>query len=493
MTSGAVVLKNIGWLLVGPALRMVLAIALAGFIAHKLGVRGYGELNFASSFVVLFSVVANLGLNETLMRSVARREGQEIGSLLSTALVVKTVLFGVYVGVAVAAAAALGYDTGLVSLIALMAASHAFSSLLLTGWSVASGRQSLRVLTIFHVAHVLIEAALSVVVLNLGAMLFGLTLTRTVVAGVGAVTTLWLTYRSFGIHWARPSPDLMWRLLVSGLSFACISLIKSLEGRTGIIVLQHVRGTEEVGIYSAALAPIDKLFLLLPAIEWAIFPFLSSVQAQDDARFGRSFIRAFRYQSVLAIGSGLAVSVLGPIALRLIFPASFRDAGSVVEIFGIAVALRTMNSLLSSATLARGGERGVSVIASMQAAVSIVGALILARPLGAQGLAWSVVACETVAMIALLRVVHRPSAVHGFTVAPLVKAAAIGGAIAAAVFTMPLGRALVAPVVGVAAYPLLLLGAGLLTTEDLTYFRELVEQQRNTVRGEHASISVHGG
>ena len=121
MFSGRTVVNNIFWLSLTPVLRMLLAIPLAGFVAHKLGLQGYGEFNFAASFVVLFGVVANLGVNEVLVRVVARRTS-DLSPVWWNAMVLKAGLLALYVAVAGAAAATFGYDRSMIVLVVVMAA-----------------------------------------------------------------------------------------------------------------------------------------------------------------------------------------------------------------------------------------------------------------------------------------------------------------------------------------------------------------------------------
>jgi len=73
VSSGLTVLENIFWLRLDPMLRILIGIPLGGFIAHKPGRVGYGEYLPALSFVVIFGVIAVMGLSVILTRSVAQQ------------------------------------------------------------------------------------------------------------------------------------------------------------------------------------------------------------------------------------------------------------------------------------------------------------------------------------------------------------------------------------------------------------------------------------
>src|SRR5262247_460331 len=106
------VLKSISWLTLGPLLRLLIGIPLTGFTAHHLGLAGYGEFTLAFSFSVMFSSLANLGLNDVLVRTVAQRP-EESQSLWASVVACKVALLLVYVAVVTAVAWALGYSSTL--------------------------------------------------------------------------------------------------------------------------------------------------------------------------------------------------------------------------------------------------------------------------------------------------------------------------------------------------------------------------------------------
>jgi O-antigen/teichoic acid export membrane protein len=115
------VLKNLSWLTLGPLLRLLIGIPLAGFTAHHLGLAGYGEFTLAFSFAVMFGVLANLGLNDVLVRAVAQHP-DESQVLWSSVVVLKVMLLIGYVSTVTLAAWGLGYSSTLICLVLLLSA-----------------------------------------------------------------------------------------------------------------------------------------------------------------------------------------------------------------------------------------------------------------------------------------------------------------------------------------------------------------------------------
>jgi O-antigen/teichoic acid export membrane protein len=472
------VAQNILWLGLSPLLRALIGIPVAGFVAHALGLAGYGQFNFALSFVMLFGVVANPGVNEALVRTIARRPG-DVSRLWSSVVALKVGLFALYVCAAVAAALLLGYATSLVFLIAVMAAYQGLLSVEHSARALFAGNQEMKPIAGFESIRTAVEIGLTVVVLLLGMKVMGLAVSRVVLglAGVGAYMVL--IHRRFRVTWAGPSAPMAGGLIASGMGFAAIALVGSINARAGFLVLEHARGIEAVAIFSAAMAPVGRLALFLPAIEGALFPFFSSIKAQDETRFAAAVARVFRYQVLMAIGLGLSVSLLGPWVLRLVFPAEFAGAWPVLEVLGIAVALRAFNGLLSTTVLAQGLDRHIAWISVAQCVTMLAAATVLAGPLGAVGMAWATGLSEGVAAVLLLAVLRGRGSLRVLRPVPLVAPALLGAAIFAVFHLLPTGgESLTLPLLFAAAYPLLLVGSRIVSREDLTYLLGLVAKGR---------------
>jgi O-antigen/teichoic acid export membrane protein len=470
---------NILWLGLSPLLRALIGIPVAGFVAHALGLAGYGEFNFALSFVVLFGVVANPGVNEALVRTVARRPG-DVSRVWSSVVVLKVGLFALYVCVAVAAALLLGYGTSLVFLIAVMAAYQGLFSLENSARALFAGNQEMKPIAGYESIRAAFEISLTVVVLLLGVKVFGLAVSRVVLGLMGVGAYMVLIRRRFHLTLTEPSASVAGGLITSGMGFAAIALVGSINSRAGFLVLEHARGIEAVAIFSAAMAPVERLALFLPAIEGALFPFFSSIKVQDEGRFAAAVARVFRYQVLIAVGLGLSVSLLGPWVLRLVFPAEFAGAWPVLEVLGIAVALRAFNGLLTTTVLAQGLDRHIAWISVARCGTMLAAATALAAPMGAVGLAWATGLSEGVAAITLLAVLRRRGSLRVLRPASLVVPALLGAAIFVGFHLVPTGReSPMMPLLFATAYPLLLVGSRMVSREDLTYLLGLVVKERH--------------
>jgi O-antigen/teichoic acid export membrane protein len=468
--SGRSLAWNIALLTVSPLLRAAVALPLAGFVAHSLGVDGYGRFNFALSFAVLFSVIANIGLNETFLRRAAT-DPPDLPRLWSSVLAGKVLLVAGYVTILGILATGLGHDSGLVWLILVMAAYQGIQSLENTSVAVFSARQDMKVVAGIGAAKVFAEVAVTVLVLLAGAQAFGLAVSRMALGAVAMLAAAVAVRRWVRLPLVRPSAAGVRPLVAPGLSFATIAAVACINDRAGVLVLERMHGLGAVAMFSAAMMLTERVSLFLPAIQNALFPFFSAMGREEEHRFASSLARAIHYQCLLAIGLGLGVSLVGPWALRLVFPRSFDAVGPVLEVMGIAVAVRTLNGLLTTALLARGRERAIVRVSVLQCVVNVGSALVLVGRFGAAGLAWALGISEGVVLLSLIALLRRRGTLDAPQLTRLAVPAVCGLALFAAFTAVPNGRdSLVMPLAFAAAYVPLLVAARALSREDIGYF-----------------------
>jgi O-antigen/teichoic acid export membrane protein len=276
--------------------------------------------------------------------------------------------------------------------------------------------------------------------------------------------------RRFRLALTWPAPSLLRPLWVPALSFAGIAAVRMVNARAGVLVLERTRGVDDVALFTAALMPVERIFLLLPVVESALFPFFAAMRREQTEWFSSALSRALRYQSVLAGGLGLGVSLLGPPVLAIIFPAEFREAGRALEVLGISVGTRTLTTLLVAAMTARGMERRVVEALAVQGVATVAMAAAWTGTGGAVGLAWATAVSDALALLFVLLALARRGGITGpwprFALVPVALAAALYVAFS---FTQPSEHRTAWALLFSAAYPLAILLSGLLSRDDLVY------------------------
>ena len=110
---------NTLWMLAEKGCRLVFGFLVGIYVARQLGPARYGLLNYAVSFVALFSVLATLGMDPVVVRELVRRPGKA-NSILGSALGLKAAGFAVMafvVGIVLLVSPMSDSDRGLMAVI----------------------------------------------------------------------------------------------------------------------------------------------------------------------------------------------------------------------------------------------------------------------------------------------------------------------------------------------------------------------------------------
>ena len=136
------------------------------------------------------------------------------------------------------------------------------------------------------------------------------------------------------------------------------------------------------GVYRAALQLAQPLYQLLIPLALVLFPNLSRLGREPDREAARGLVRgALRYLAVTVLPGAALLAAMGPELISVVYPAGYRDAGTVLVLLGPAYALWTVAYLLATALSGSGDPRAGAIVVGVGAAAQAVACFAL-FPLG---------------------------------------------------------------------------------------------------------------
>lgn len=81
--------SNTLWLFSEKAIRLIFGLFVSVWVARYLGPTDFGYLNYALSYVFLFSAFSTLGLNEVIIKEIVKNK-EEVGTVLGTSIAIKS-------------------------------------------------------------------------------------------------------------------------------------------------------------------------------------------------------------------------------------------------------------------------------------------------------------------------------------------------------------------------------------------------------------------
>jgi O-antigen/teichoic acid export membrane protein len=361
-------------------------------LARSLGPSGRGALAAVAVPVSLGPVLLGLGLPAFVTRETSRRE--PVGDLLGS-----VGLLYLAIGALTAAAAlpissyfAQGREPVRVALlIAMLAMPLLLLGTLLLG--IANGQQRWKAVLGARLAPAAVALLGTTVLFALGVLALPEAAALVLAAAFAAIVPTLGVLRGAGRLRVRRA--LVRRSLRFGLPAWLWQASTLTNARLDQLLMVSLVAPRQLGLYAVAvsLAGVTNIFA------GALGPALLPRVARGEEALGAQLCRVSLLVSVL-VGIGLAA--LCPLALPLLFGASF---GAAVPMALVLIAASVPNAgtqVLTSALLGVGRPRIVAVSEAVSVGITVVGLLLLLGPLGGLGAALVSAAAYTVTFVILL-------------------------------------------------------------------------------------------
>jgi O-antigen/teichoic acid export membrane protein len=381
--------RNSGLLLAGTAAAKALVLVATLVLGRRLGPEGFGLYSLVFAYLAFFELFADAGLDSLVVRDLARAPA-DAGRRLGDALLLRAILAAAAIPVA---AALFGPITGRSEGGALL--------VLLGGAALLSSnrRPSLRSLleTPYRTAlrmglptllGILVEA-LHVALLVL--WLPGGGVPAAVSAQLLASLPFLLVLGAFSRRALRVEvrPD---RARLAALLGAASPLVAGLAvnvvlARADAVMLEVLRGTRDVGLYTAPVRIVEIANLLPVLLMTSVYPLFAASHPHDPVRVDRLFRGSLRVLGTVLVPVVAAQIVFAAPLVEVLFGASFGESARVLPILALSEVFVLADIVLTSRLVATGAERRNVSLVALAAATNVAANLWLIPESGPRGAA----------------------------------------------------------------------------------------------------------
>ena len=205
---------------------------------------------------------------------------------------------------------------------------------------------------------------------------------------------------------ARPgrlSLGLVGRTLRLGASMFVMRIALMMQTAGNVFLLGLLVTPHQVAFYSASEKLCRPVAWLLQPINTALLPRLSHLVGASPDRAQQLAGQALFLQGGTGILLGIAIGVLAPWLVELLFGPEFTAAGVVLQVMAAIIPLMVLNgALVSQWMVPHGLDRLLNTVVVISTGINVVLALILAPRYGALGMAWVAVIAESFILVGLL-------------------------------------------------------------------------------------------
>ena len=320
-TTKQTVAKNTFWLTVSLVVSKVIKYSLIIYAARFLGASEYGTFNFSMSFVALFAIFADLGINTLTSREVAKEK--EVKVKIPTIFTLKIAIsIATFIGIA-AVSFLVPQTEKIKTVIWLMAGFSLVNGISNFLYNCFYGRQEMQYQTITEIVEALVCTVLGIYFISLNPHAYSLAIAYVISALSGFVVIALIFKHKFG-DILKPTVDKKeWqRVLTMAWPLALSGIFATIYTNTDSIILGFWKLFTQVGYYNAAQKIIALAVVPAGLVATAFFPILSRHSENDKPKTQK----IFDYQNIILLAIAIPMIVGGFILAN----------GMIIHIYGEA-------------------------------------------------------------------------------------------------------------------------------------------------------------
>ncbi|MBN2450479.1 MAG: flippase [Lentisphaeria bacterium] len=396
---------NTAWMMGSRILRLGAAFAVSVFTARYLGRELYGRLSYAISFVMLFSALGTLGLNDILVRELVNaRDGRETGELLGSATALRLAGTLLMVLLVLPVAVLLGASAETLGLMLLVSLSYVFLHAAQNLERFYEARVQARYSSLAQVVAVLVSA---------GAVWAAIVTRRSVVcfAAIRALEAA-LLLAGLVVFFGRAGGVWRWRfrrqraeaLARDGWPLMLTGVFILVYMRIDQVMIRHYLDEDAVGVYAVAVRLSEAWYFVPSVLAASLFAAILAARREGPDVYRRRLQLLYEVMTWLGLGIAIPTTFLAPWVIALLYGKEYAPAAPVLAWYIWAGVFVFQGIARGKWIVAEGLQRYAMVFCGSACALNVVLNAVLIPSVGITGAAAATViscACQTLLIPAL--------------------------------------------------------------------------------------------
>ena len=314
-----------------------LALITMGLATRTLGVDGFGDYSTVMAVYFLLAAVADLGLNNIVLREIAKKEGDQESRLISVALMIRFVSSIVLIGLTAVFVWFLNYEETVKEGILLMSLGLFFGIGYQTLSAIFQKRLTAYLVSIAEFVGRVVNLAWVFICfkwdLGLLWVLSGMILSWLATF----IIVLIISFKTIKLRLVW-DPKEAKRLIKSSLPLGISAIISFLYFKVNTLLLAHLKESTDVGIYGAAYKIVENVAYFPAMFMGLILPLFALYYLKDQKKFNKVAQSSFDALAFLGIGMSAGIFVLAPKIIAIIAGTGFEASILVLQILTFSIA-----------------------------------------------------------------------------------------------------------------------------------------------------------
>lgn len=333
--------ENISWLVLERGFALLVGLVVGIYVARYLEPERFGLLNYAISFVSIFSAFSTLGMDQIIVRELVRQSDRQ-SDLLGTGFILKL--------------------AGSVILILLMAVillfmdHDAFTNTLIMIIAIAEIFKGFEVINFFFQAKVLSKYVVQVqLIINLFLSLgkLGLVFARAPLVWFAVIIVVSSVCNALGYLYAYQKREgspwnwefrkpLAFMLLRESWPLALYGIALHIQARIDQVMLGKMMNNAEVGQYSVALRFIE-IFGFIPIILMNTFtPAVTKAKSLSEDFYHARLVGLYRLMFLAFLVTAIPIYFFAEDLITLLYGLQYQSAGYLLSLFALRLFFSNM-------------------------------------------------------------------------------------------------------------------------------------------------------
>lgn len=376
-------------------------LALILIFTRMLGTEGFGIYNFSYAYVIIFMVLANLGLNTLLTREIARNKSQ-INLFLGKSIPLLFILSVIILFIINVSISFIHWDTTTKLAIRIFSLFLVFDNFSRHFIAVFRAFEKMEYEAFTNLIEKSLMLLVSLILWQLGQGLTTLLWSFVIIEFLKTFSAYLFMKRFFEkISWQWFNIESL-KILQEAYPFALIVIFLTVSGRIDTIMLKIFHGDQMVGLYNAAHKLIESLIFIPENISLALFPALSVLSLSKEKNFQKVMHHASTVLTLIAIPIGFGIFILAPQIIELLFEPEFSLASIPLRWLAIALSLIFLKYLYATTLNAIGKQHIFAIIAAISMIINCLLNYILIPPYDLVGASIATIISEIFSVVCLI-------------------------------------------------------------------------------------------
>lgn len=341
------VAKNTAFVFVSQIINYVLAFFATLYTARYLGPDAYGILSLGLAFTAMFGILCDLGLGTLTTREVSRNKSVANKYLFNTTLM-RVILSFLLIILTILAVNIIGYPPEVRIVIYILTFALIFNSLGNAFSAVFQAYEKMEYSSIIGIIGTVLIFVGFLISIYYGLSVVAFALVYLIGGVVCLIVNLIFFFRALFFPKIELDWDLWKPAIMQALPLSFAAIFSTIAFKVDTIILSIIKGTLEVGWYSASYNLMQALMFIPSAVITAIFPILATLFISSHDSLKKTYQKTFKYLSILGIPIAFGTTLLADKIILLIYEQSFIPSIVTLQILIWTIPLIFVTMLLGT-------------------------------------------------------------------------------------------------------------------------------------------------